>query len=321
MGPHRIRQAEAAFALALVATAGIAPASLAADPSDRIAYSRQVGFGAEILTANSDGSDEVVIPLGDPAEDFAIPVWSPDHSRLLISNTLRFDGDELLPFRPAIVRPDGSDYDLLEIPDAPFDMYCGAWSGDGSRIYCGVGAEAPGIYSFRSSDGGDSRRLTASPFGERGSDVPLDVSPDGTRLLFMRERMGPGPDPQPFRPERFALFVINVDGTDERRIVPWGIVLGHELEGAHWSPDGRSIISSNTGGRLFTVSPNGGAIRFIDLDIDGFAFMPNWAPDGTRIVFGLFGPEQEDLYTADPDSANVERITDTPNFELGPDWR
>jgi WD40-like Beta Propeller Repeat len=321
MRPHRIRQAQAALALALVATAGIAPASFAADPSDRIAFSRQVGFGAEILTANSDGSDEVVVPLDDPAEDFAIPVWSPDHSRLLISHQLRFDGDELLPFRPAIVRPDGSDYNLLEIPDAPFDMGCTAWSDDGSRIYCGVGGEAPGIHSLRSSDGGDSRRLTTNPFGQLGLDVPLEVSPDGKRLVFMRERMGPGPDPQPFRPERFALFVINVDGTDERRIVPWGVVQGHELEGADWSPDGSSIISSNTHGRLFTVSPNGGAIRFIDLDIDGFAFMPNWSPDGTRIVFGLFGPEQEDLYTADADGANVERITDTPAFESGPDWR
>ena len=55
--------------------------------------------------------------------------------------------------------------------------------------------------------------------------------------------------------------------------------------------------------------------------VDGFAYEPNWSPDGTRIIFGVFGPQQPDLFTADPDGSHVTQITDSPDFENGPDWR
>ena len=49
-----------------------------------------------------------------PAEDFGLPIWSPDRSRLL-SHVLRFDASgNLLPFRPAMVNSDGSGFKLLE---------------------------------------------------------------------------------------------------------------------------------------------------------------------------------------------------------------
>jgi Tol biopolymer transport system component len=207
------------------------------------------------------------------------------------------------------------------VPDGPVDMYCSAWSGDGTRIFCGFGGSDPGIFSLRASDGGDVRRLTSSPFGEAGGDVPADISPDGSTLLFIRKRPGPAPEPQPYRPELFSLNTIKVDGSSLRQVVPYGTVQGHEIQGAHWSPDGTALISSNPQGRLFTVSPKGGAITFIKTKVDGFAFEPNWSPDGKRIIFGVFGPAQEDLFTADPDGSHVQQVFDTPDFENGPDWR
>jgi hypothetical protein len=60
------------------------------------------------------------VPLVDPAEDFGIPVWSPDRSKLLISNLNRFDASgDSLPFRPATVHPDGSDFKVLDPPKRP----------------------------------------------------------------------------------------------------------------------------------------------------------------------------------------------------------
>jgi Tol biopolymer transport system component len=280
------------------------------------------GGGAAIFTANPDGSDEQPVPLGDAEEDFGIPIWSPDHTRLLVTNTLRFDGNgDLRPFRPAIVNPDGTGYHVLEIPDGPFDAFCSAWNGDGTRIFCGFGGDTPGIVSVRASDGGDVRRLTTSPFGAAGGDVPADISPDGTELLFIRKRPGPAPDPQQYRPERFALYAINVNGTHLRQIVSWGLVQGHEIQGAHWSPNGKLIISSTPQGKVFTVPATGGVIKTLKLGVDGFAFEANWSPDGSRIIFGVFGPEQQDLYTANPDGSQVRRVTNTPDFENGPDWR
>jgi hypothetical protein len=34
----------------------------------------------------------------------------------------------------------------------------------------------------------------------------------------------------------------------------------------------------------------------------------------------MFLNGQEDLYTANADGSNVRQITDTPDFEIGPDW-
>jgi WD40-like Beta Propeller Repeat len=300
----------------------LSASAVASGADDRIAYTRLLeGGGAEIVTVNPDGSEEEIVPLQDAVEDFGVAVWSPDHSHLLIAPTIRFDGNgDILPFRSAIVRPDGSDYRLLAVEDGPFDAGCSAWSADASRLYCGFGGDQPGVFSIRSSDGGDAHRLTTVPFAG-GSDLPTDVSPDGSQILILRKRPGPAPDAQPFRPELFALYVINSDGTNLHQIVPYGVTQGHEIGSAHWSPDGRSIIASNTHGRLFTVSPDGKAIHYLKLGVVGVPFMPNWSPDGSRIVFTMYGPDQEGLFTANADGSDVRQVTDTPDFELGPDWR
>ena len=51
-----------------------------------------------------------------------------------------------------------------------------------------------------------------------------------------------------------------------------------------------------------------------------FAFEPDWSPDGTRIVFCMDIHGQEDIYTANADGSNLVQVTNTPEFENGPDW-
>ena len=318
MRGRHVRHARIGLALALFTTLALVEGAAAGGPGNRIAFTRLSDAGAQVFTANPDGSGERLVPLQDPVEDFGVPIWSRDHSRLLISHTIRFDGNgELLPFRPAIVRPDGSDYRLLQMPDAPFDTDCTSWSQNGARLYCAYGGDHPGLFSVRTSDGGDARRLTTNPYGTM--DLAVDVSPDGSQILMLREQPGPPPDPQ--ENETFALYVLNTDGSHFRLLVPYGITQGDEIGSAHWSPDGRSIIASSIDGRLFTVDPSGRCLQYLKLGIDGFAFMPNWSPDGSRIVFGLFGPDKEDLYTADANGRHVRQMTDTDAFEHGPDWR
>ena len=95
------------------------------------------------------------VPFVYPAEDFGIPAWSPDGSELLISQMFRFDsrGECCLPFRPAIVNPDRSDFTLLTIPNGQFDMGCNTWNGDGTRLLCNVDFE---------NFGGDAQGASAS---------------------------------------------------------------------------------------------------------------------------------------------------------------
>jgi len=139
----------------VLATAGPAYATFPGT-NGRIAFTRQITTDiAGVFTAKPDGSDEQQVPLGgtDGVEIFSGVHWSPDGRELLIDHTLRIDpstGQCCLPFRPAIVKPDGSDYKVLTMPYAPFDGGCGVWSLDQTRLLCGFGGDHPGIFSVRS---------------------------------------------------------------------------------------------------------------------------------------------------------------------------
>ena len=276
-----------------------------------------------VFVANPDGTHSQQVPLAYPTDvDTAID-WSPDGTKLLLSHVVRLDssGNCCLPFRPAIVNADGSDFQLLTMTYAPFDVNCLAWTTDQKRLLCGFGEGSIGIYSVRASDGGDPRQLTAYPFGPNcnSCDEPTDVAPDGSQFVFLRFRRENAPGGQ-----QVAMYVENINGTGLRQLTPYGLAAPHEVASAQWSPDGTRIISETTAGLLFTVQPDGTGLRTIHLQVgtgNYFAFQAHWSPDGTRIIFGMFINGGEGIYTASPDGSNVVQVTDAPTgFDTEPDW-
>jgi len=136
-------------------------------------------------------------------------------------------------------------------------------------------------------------------------------------LRFRREN---GPKQQV---QQVALFVENTNGTGLRQVTPYGLAAPHEVASARWSPDGREIISETTQGTLFVVRSDGASLRMIQLQTGTpryFAFQPDFSPDGTKIVFSMFINGQEDIYAANADGSDVKQVTNTPDFEDGPDW-
>jgi Tol biopolymer transport system component len=315
----------ALLAFALVAAAASPATAKVPGPNGRIVFERFIpdqpdfpGVLAKVITANPDGSQAQEVPLPYQPEIFSRTVWSPDGSKLLVSHVDRLDSSgDFLPFRPAIVSPSGAGFTLLQMPYAPFDMDCTAWSVDQQRILCGFGGEHPGIFSVRASDGGDPVRLTTNPFGAQ--DLATDVSPDGRWFVFFRVKPGPTD-----RAQHSALFVERLDGTGLRQITPYGVTQAHDLPGAQWSPDGHKIISATTGGGLFTVNPDGAGLRVIYLQTANshyFAFEPGWSPDGTEIIFGMFIGDTEGIFTANADGSNVVQVTNSPTPpDTAPDW-
>lgn len=307
------------MAIAMTAASTFVVSSTAVGSNDpletRIVFSRinSATENADLLVAGSDGSDVHQVPTPIPIEALGGGFWSPDGKRLLITNLFQIPE----PFRPATVRPDGSAFKVLDVPDAPFDMFCTAWSPNGERILCGFGGDPAGVFSIRAQDGGDPRRLSANPYG--GADKPGGYSPDGRRIVFTRQKPGSGPN------EQGALFVVNADGSHLRQITPFGVATPHDNALARWSPDGREIVFAGPEGTLFLIRPNGAQLTPIPIhvpDAATFAVRPGWSPDGAQIIFPMFvsTTHQVDLYVARRDGTDLVQITDTAEVENFADW-
>jgi len=329
---RRIRgEAVGALALLVVAVAaGDAAATgaplLTASPSKgRIVFSRHKANTnyADVYVTDPDGTNLRKVPQASPLEGGGSAVWSPDGSKLLLSNIFPTGRTRKIGFRPAIVNPDGSNFRLLLVPGAPPDMWCGAWSPDGKRLLCNFGGKTPGVFSIRASDGGDLVRLSKNPFGANGRDLPGDYSPDGSKIVFVRVKPGKNPNPDEIN-NTAAVFVANADGSGNlRQLTPYGAVNPHDFGAvAHWSPDGRHIIYgsavSNNSGVIVIVRPDGTGRRTIDFG--AFPQAPGWSPDGKKIVFTMFVGQETDIFTANSNGTGLFRLTHTKSQELTADW-
>ena len=271
------------------------------------------GTGAEeIYAVDPDGTDRQLLGIGETGQ------WSPDGTRIAMgldccgAGVLNFDSGSFTPLHLDTLYPS-------------LFLGCGVWSPDGARLACEGGFIDPtlqGVYTVRSSDGGDLQRITSDPFGD---DCPSDYSPNGKRLVVT---VGP-PDGPP------ALFIVNLDGTGRQQITPSG--MGFNFCNGSWSPQGNEILFSahvpNFGyhSSIWVVHTDGSGLRQIPVPGCGGpnadpnaigCFNPTWSPDGKKIVFGRRqGNAQSDLYTASADGSGLFQVTNTPNIdEAGGDW-
>ncbi len=201
------------------------------------------------------------------------------------------------------------------------DMFlgCALWSPDDARLACeGFGLTDPslnGIYTVRSSDGGDLRRVTFDPGGD---DCPGDYSPSGNRIVFTRANE-----------TTYALYTVRPDGSGLRQISPPG--LNFNFCNGSWSPQGNEILLSahqpnlDYHSSMWVLHANGTGLRRIpapdcgglNADPEGVGcFNPSWSPDGRKIVFGRQVDSQpRDIYTVNADGSGLFRVTNTPDIE------
>jgi hypothetical protein len=101
-------------------------------------------------------------------------------------------------------------------PDNLFTA-CPLMSPDAARLACGGFGETDptlnGVYTIRSSDGGDLTRMTSNPGGD---DIPGDFSPSGKRLVLARFDQNGDPA---------GLYVTKVNATYLQPITPPGTLL------------------------------------------------------------------------------------------------
>lgn len=275
-------------------------------PNGQILFGRfDPAFGDTLLyTVNPDGSHlKQVVPF-----TVECPHWSPDGS--LIATCGAPDGGSSL-----IINPDTGSFREVFSPDPTLFLACPVWSPDAKRLACGqfqppADPSRAGMYSIRSSDGGDVRRITSNPGGE---DNACDYSPDGTRLVFIRT----SPDGSE------ALYTVKIDGTGVHQITPTTLT---DYQCGSWSPQGDQIVFAARSApdqrrSIWVVDSKGTGLHQVPIQPScGGAFSdrtsrscqePSWSPDGTKIAFDIFvaATEQRSIYTVNADGSGLFQLT------------
>jgi Tol biopolymer transport system component len=268
----------------------------------------------QVYTVDPDGTDEHLV-----ADNSEVGSWSPEGTRITLFGEL---GELLYNV------DNGSSVDL-GLPGNLYPdllLFCGVWSPNGARLACeGFGQTDPslnGVYTLRSSDGGDLQRVTYDP---NGDDAPSDYSPNGNRLVITRANE-----------TTYELDTVKLDGSGMKRITPEGMEFN--FGDGNWSPQGNQIVFSahvpngdyhssvwvvhfdGTGLRQLPIAgPCGGP--FSDPSTFG-CFRPIWSPNGQKIVFGRNqDDDQRDLYTVNADGSGLSQVTHTPDIsEFNGDW-
>jgi Tol biopolymer transport system component len=307
------------FALLAAAIAAVsanpAAAHLRGTNGKLVTNSDNLGTGEEqVYTVDPDGTDQQLV-----SNNSEVGQWSPDGTRIALFTDL---GERLFNI-------DTGEATDLGLPDNLYPelaLFCGVWSPNGARLACeGFGHTDPslnGVYTLRSSDGGDLQRVTSDP---NGDDCPSDYSPNGKRLVVTRANE-----------TTYEIDTVKLDGSGLKRITPEGMEFN--FCNGNWSPQGNQIVFSahvpngDYHSSVWVVHFNGAGLRQLPIagpcggpfsDPTTFGcFNPVWSPDGQKIAFGRNQDDgQRDLYTVNADGSGLFQVTDTPDIsEFNGDW-
>ena len=183
------------------------------------------------------------------------------------------------------------------------NAYSPAWSPDGSRLaFVSSRSGDEEIYVAR-ADASGVTRLTRSA----GPDLSPAWSSDGRRLAFSRKA---------------EIWTMSVNGSAQRPLVRKAMVW-HE----HYSPTwhgSRIVYSSNRvsnfNAELFRVPAKRLTFTKGADGVLGDDGMPDYSPDGKRIVFTSNRDRQAEIYLMNPDGSGQKRVTSRSGDDWAPDF-
>jgi Tol biopolymer transport system component len=260
---------------------------------------------------HEDGSDDHRIGQGVNAEQ-VLPDWSPDGKRLAFATR----GGE---HEPAYVYgvASGGIHPLFACQHACLgdDEPAFAPDGDTVAVARALGPIVGGVPSdcgiwVGSAGTGQVHALTHNPACAR--EYHPRWSPDGASLVYWRWHEDSNGDTT-----GAAVFVIDRDGTHERRLTDWGDFYGDP----DWSRDGKWIAFSShplqafnfvpVVSDLFRIHPDGSRMQ----RLTGYqrpnlrATKPGYTPDGRSILFTAVTPTSRELWVMPAAGGRATPIT------------
>jgi Tol biopolymer transport system component len=224
----------------------------------------------------------------------ALPAGAAPPDRLIV-----FDSDSGGQVDLWTMRTDGSGLARLTNDKEPDEL--AEWSPNRKQIaWTRGGEESPtGEIWVMNADGTGRRQVNA-----------VSWSPDGRQLAY-----------RSIRDDNFDIYVINVDGTNERRLTTDP---GRDFV-PDWSPDGTRITFTRIRGgvsAIYTMSATDGSdVRQLTDDSLG-AGLSVYSPDGSRITFAdnFAGSGENDVWVMNADGSGLRQVTDTADLELPHSW-
>lgn len=292
-----------------------APPPLAQGLTGRVLFARAGGsFGDETLFTLNLASRETQRISGYGATCCARITH--DGSRILEAAT--GPGDRITT---AVSRNDGTRRHLLPLPPGTLQLGPGAWSPDGSHIafegWDDTDAARNGLY-VALANGHDLRRVTHAP--EPGHDLPMDFSPDGRRIAFLRPQPGTQDPTGP-------VYVVNTDGSQLHRVTPPGTDAAYSVR---WSPGGEWLAFTEYWAvpdtPIMLVHPDGSGLHAVFHDAAHRSVVtPAWSPDGHSLLFGLAVATGQDhpadiLCVVNEDGSHLRAVLTSNDFIRLPEW-
>ncbi len=251
----------------------------------RIAFTRSVAGGDQLVVADADGSN--LHPLPGTLMNFSEIDWSPDGTHLAIIS----DVTGLASL--TVVATDGSGATTLPLALETREFW---YLPDGRLVFKGIdhGAGGPtyGIYLVN-ADGTGLKSVMPPTSGE--TDVMgAYPSPDGRTLVFFVWREAPV--------EHGRLYVVDIASGQVRPVIVDGTTTDESHEGAQFSPDGTHILFARylaEGDRLAVVPVGGGAaIEIGPTFVESQTPANYYSPDGRSIV--AYYPGSGETWLLDP---------------------
>ncbi|MEO5704249.1 MAG: hypothetical protein ABIZ52_01415 [Candidatus Limnocylindrales bacterium] len=263
----------------------------------------------------ADGSVVATVPRPGVSQNEA-PTWEPDGRSLLFDSGR---SGRIHLFRYGV---ETNAVTQLTFGDG-FEGFP-AVSPDGSTVAFDHADEAAdlGIW-LMDIDGSNRRNLVPPPPAPAVDSAPV-FSPDGSKLAFIRKFSTTPPN------AREAAYIVNLDGTGLRQLTDPALDVGR----IRWSPDGTRLAFSDQAenGSVGTLSQD---IWLVDVDGSGlhqithnkpgvFTTLPDWSPDGSRLVMIGFrlGDDHNTIATMNPDGTDLRQIYAGPRlaFLEWPAW-